>query len=472
MNRRHVILQNARSALNIMLLAACVGANTPALAGQAGLSWRTPVYADLGSGSDAPFKAYWGYGSLPNELLHMSTSSVDGMILSGGAQRGPSSGPDTVYVPYLAKVAALDGTLLWSWRAPSSESGRFWASILDGAGNVVAVGGTPADGLSRLLLVKVDGGTGAPVWRVDEALPSFGLAVEVDSHDDIFVTYAADDQQRVAKYSGVNGTLQWSRTLAESNDIADDFRIAVDAAGNAIAGGFFESISGNNIVYGVQVSKFDGVSGTVVWTKRFPGQDIFSSATLIRSLPSGDVLLGTKTDGLMRLDVDTGEVQWTSYESSEEVKSAWIDAAGNIYTSGRQWQSDGLIDATVRRLNPNTGTSEWERIFSFARETVAFNVTGSHDGALLVSLNTPGYAPHMGAASVDMATGALNWQLQCGNVDADGGTTPVGIVQATDGSVFVGANDDSFGSSTWAIYKLTGPFSDDIFANGYDNGYD
>ena len=77
----------------------------------------------------------------------------------------------------------------------------------------------------------------------------------------------------------------------------------------------------------------------------------------------------------------------------------------------------------------------------------------------------------MGIALLNAATGDVSWSatLQATGPDFYSQTT-VGIVQSREGSIFVGsyAADPDEDGNTWGVFKLTGPFSDDVFANAFE----
>src|SRR5690606_29198139 len=72
------------------------------------------------------------------------------------------------------------------------------------------------------------------------------------------------------------------------------------------------------------------------------------------------------------------------------------------------------------------------------------------------------------ALAADLQDGSVLWQIGIATPESIE-NAPQAHMQVGEGSILMGsmtvaAADDQ----TWTLYKLTGPFADDIFANGYD----
>jgi hypothetical protein len=113
------------------------------------------------------------------------------------------------YQAYSAKYAGSDGAVRWEQRITNPSSSLTSRELaLDANGNAIVA-------LDNGLLCKYDGTSGAELWR--QQGPAIPYDLIVDPAGDVFVansTYTTDYAQgaSLAKYSGVSGTLRWSRT--------------------------------------------------------------------------------------------------------------------------------------------------------------------------------------------------------------------------------------------------------------------
>ncbi len=152
------------------------------------------------------------------------------------------------------RLQSSSGTLLWSsdddrLRLPLFEAA---AVTTDQAGDVVMFGRNRSSGSPDKSLLKLDGVTGGLKWQAN-AGPNGDQtgAVGTDRHGDIFVA----SEGELFKRSRESGAELWKVGVA-AND--KGIALAVDAAGDVIEAGWKQ-----NLV----VTKFSGTDGEVIWSR-------------------------------------------------------------------------------------------------------------------------------------------------------------------------------------------------------------
>ncbi len=160
----------------------------------------------------------------------------------------------------VVKLAGSDGTELWRISldgTASSGADLFNAVALDSYGNAVAAGWLVNTGrFTDYSVAKVNGPDGALLWHTD----LYGtdpngydqaLAVAVDAAGDVLSTGRLDNGNGtpprsdigVVKLAGADGAERWRRSFnpGQHADLGEGRSIAVDAAGDVVAGGFTEN---------------------------------------------------------------------------------------------------------------------------------------------------------------------------------------------------------------------------------------
>jgi outer membrane protein assembly factor BamB len=449
------------------------------------VAWRAPVSAEMGQSgnpeSSYPFFSEAFNPDMPTPAMRFSSAGEPGFVLSGAGLLEPYPwNSDTT--PYVAKVASRDGHVLWRWRLVdgSATRGRIQRIAIDSAGDVIAVGNQALGSSdSGLLLVKLDGASGTVRWRVVGASGTAGSDIAVDAQGDVFVTRrepgAGPNGQTVSRYAGATGTPSWSTVLPSGETTWDDFRIAVDAQGAVIAGGFFtdESVP----AHGIQLAKLEGATGAQVWTRRLANPASEFGAGQLQSLhvtADGDLLIYGSSDAdplsLYRLNGTNGATRWHQPQPDFQFNQLLVDATGRLFIAGGVAGPDSTRLAEVRRLDPATGVEVWHADYTagFPWNEGEFLHGGSDGSLLLAWASGDSSTETMHASALSPETGDPLWQVAFGRPDSiENGIQD--IAQGTDGSVFVGASTSEASSDqTWTLYKLTGPSADDIFANGYD----
>src|SRR5690606_11867937 len=244
----------------------------------------------------------------------------------------------------------------------------------------------------------------------------------------------------------------------------DDLYVTANGSGDAFVVGAARS----GEYYGVQVAKLRGSDGVTQWIRQFfPSQEwtYETNSYGLTTLPAGDLLINSwlgDSHTLTRLAAGDGHIVW---------QRGHIGSAGQGLVPEGHIPSFGSIlrVANVQPHDPETGVSEWETEIPSSNWTMVTAATFDTGGnALVAYTGNEGLIVAM-VANLDLHTGDVLWTGGVTQPDSDEYSFATGIQQAADGSVFVSANyDDLPGAATWTVFKLTGPFADDIYANGFE----
>ncbi|PYM86695.1 MAG: hypothetical protein DME09_01890 [Candidatus Rokuibacteriota bacterium] len=181
-------------------------------------------------------------------------------------------------------VATLDGSSggeLWVHSIPccgiaNACCGVANALAIDGA-NVVAAGrATNKPQTNNFAVVKLDGASGAELWRqaisLNASAPEAANAVAVDEDGGVVaagVTGAPGPGTNftVVKFNGADGAELWRLTVngTASNSLDQALAVAVDRRGDVAAAGTTQNTSGSITSSDFTVVKVDGESGEELW---------------------------------------------------------------------------------------------------------------------------------------------------------------------------------------------------------------
>lgn len=238
----------------------------------------------------------------------------------------------------LGIVAALDGTtgtLRWHWSEPG---GTVRAVAVDRAGHVGATG--------PFLAVKLDGTSGAPLWKVDGAAPQSAnlgfpqmksLAFTKDGDlvvggslrnvtEDTHAPYAA-------RLNGATGAVRWDRAGQPTYALQTAARLAVDPTGDVLAAG---RQADQAVAF-----RWDARSGETewqadCWTETAPretDQFITGLAVDAKCLYVG----GTDGEDRFRITVlrRTGQARWRRDLGPGGVSALALCPSGRLYATGK-----------------------------------------------------------------------------------------------------------------------------------------
>jgi hypothetical protein len=357
-----------------------------------------------------------GQGEQKNaSLTRAAFDSQGNAIVSGSAAFW-----DLGYESYVTKLGSSDGARAWEWHGGytgSSSGGNGGGVAVDGADNVVTsatlfetyphLGGTGAD----LLVAKINGATGAELWRNAYDGPStypstkseIAGNVALSPNGDVVVigsSKSASDIFDIAtrKLNGTTGAEQWTKRYVGVSDCFG-WGIATTATGDVLALGY-GAIAGQG--QNARLIKYAGADGAIVWETFYNGpangDENFQQMSTLAVGPGGTVVIAPSSYGdgldwatvlLVTAPLDT---------DGDGLPDAWETANGLNLASGADAaldaDGDGLINlheylagtdpqsaASVFRVESVTATG------AGGAQVIAFNATADHSYTVLYRTN-------------------------------------------------------------------------------------
>ncbi len=286
-----------------------------------------------------------------------------------------------IAVSLVAVLASAASAAAWRQLA----TGIIYPAMRELAGDIVLAG----DGT----VARLDGATGAEVWRHVIDGGSYGRTLTVDAAGDVIASGRWDQDYGLVKLDGDTGAQSWRVTIdGTGNDsgIQADVAhaVAVDGSGDVVGVG---SIYNNTEVI-FMVVKLAGATGAELWRRELdPGV-----AQAVAVDAAGNVIaLGTTADGfaVIKLAGATGAELWRLETPggggvTGDQPAVTIDPMGDVVAVGRLGNGTFLTDFGVIKLAGSTGAELWRRQIagtatsshvSHGSEARAVAITGSGD---------------------------------------------------------------------------------------------
>lgn len=258
---------------------------------------------------------------------------------------------------FVAKLDGATGAELWRFEIDDSgQDDKFYDVAVDSAGDVFA-SGYLRTGLFRFFTIKLDGATGAEIWRVELPEYTSALYTTIDPADDLFVAAGGFE---ILKLDGATGAELWRVDVdGSAADVDHVYDLESLTGGDLIAAGF---VSNDKTQYDLTVLRIDGTTGATVWRSEFDHNKWRDRAYDAEVDPSGDILVGGQFSNSFRdrdfaalkLDGATGALLWSQSTKGEEkternrALAVALDGAGNPYMAGRDGVSDVVaLDAAT-----------------------------------------------------------------------------------------------------------------------------
>jgi hypothetical protein len=311
-----------------------------------------------------------GQGGEKNvSLTRVAFDSQNNAIVSGSAAFW-----DVGYESYVTKLGAVDGGRVWEWHGGltgSSSGGNGGGVAVDAADNVVTsagifetypyLGGAGTD----LLVAKINGTTGAELWRSVYDGPSTYPSTKAEiagnvafsANGNVFVVGSSKSASDVydivtRKLDGATGAEQWTRRHAGVGD-SFGWAIAVTPAGDAVSLGY-GAVSGQG--QHARLMKYAGADGAIIWETFYNGpangdENIQQMSTLALG-PGGTMVIAPSSYGdgldwatvlLVSAPLDTdGDGLPDAWEtahglSAEDGADAALDPDGDTVSSLREY---------------------------------------------------------------------------------------------------------------------------------------
>jgi PQQ-like domain len=313
-----------------------------------------------------------------------------GNVIASGAVPPPDGSVDAAVV---VKLAGADGTEIWRRRLPQTS-----AAVL-----TVSPEGTVAVGADELIVSLLNGDDGSLIWRrnltAEDVQTQTGPLLFLPNAD-LLATGA------LVIFSAQTGdTAPWGAfpQLCNGERFASGGAV-VFANGDLLRGGYItvpvpkppRPVSEPPLVHThvFAMARYAGDSREVQWCTIIPGTSTAPSGPAdVVIAPDGSVIAvgrigywGRATDlAVVKLDPETGVVRWQvrvdgpAAEGPDQVTTVALDAAGDVFAAGSQYNDPTDIDFTVAKLGGADGALRWTRSFSgskpgavdFAKKVVA-----------------------------------------------------------------------------------------------------
>lgn len=441
--------------------------------------------------------AHAGWHALDTGGAAVAFDPAGNVIAAGGRRLDPDEHGDLV----VEKRAAADGSLLWRFSLPGQEAdANANAVVVDAAGDAFVAGELSRASFanakpSTFLVVKLDGATGAEVWRY--AIPATGHRGATSPAQDIVLlpdggvvasgsTHTPDGQQFTVVRLDAGGTEVWRTNLMGSTFGGTNIAsvVAVDPAGNIVAGGYTENVV---TFLDFTVAKLSGATGTQLWRYVTGGTTwTYDNVGDIGFLPSGDVMASgftenetTKLDGIVvRLDRDEGYAIWRlDFDSPGHFHDAArvaVGADGSVGvgimygTAPADWVG-GTGVLAIQKVSSVSGALLWEQ------PLVGTGTGPSYVGQLLIDsvgdLIVPGALSNAVSgkdytvAKLSGVDGSALWRHEVSSSEVDGNDIALDVALSAAGNV---AATGSLGGRTIAsLFDADGspippPFKDEV----------
>jgi len=378
--------------------------------------------------------------TIPSGLAKSVVLDGAGDVLAAGNTSNGSTGQDFL----LMKISGSTGSELWRRQIDGQgcdfspcQQDDLQSVSRDAAGNLIAIGTLQTSGvaLSDLTVIKFRGSDGAELWRAsingtgvnpkDE-----GMAAVVDGAGDILavgMTINAPDNisdLTVVKLRGTDGFELWRANIDGSADTFtnQDFgqAIAVDSAGDAVAGGWTTNAQDDSDLTVVKLSP----SGTVLWRTNVNG-GAADRARAIAVDPAGNVVgAGTLGSGasVVKLSGATGAQLWSKVIGTGSTAfGVAADSSGNIAAVGSTFHNQSFQDFLVVKLSGNNGHQTWQRelrgVGTGIEEARSVRIDGAGD---VIAAGTTDNASTNGDFTIAKFKGADGTDFLLPDADTDG----------------------------------------------------
>ena len=395
--------------------------------------WRSSINGDAGNDEQALAIAVDGAGN----------------AIAAGYVVNQATGQDFA----VAKFDGASGAELWR-KFVDSDGGsglreRANAVAVDAQGNIF-VAGLLAFSANSFTLMKLNGATGAEIWRQMSSGGGEALALAIDSAGDVAVTGNAfmggtGNTTVVMKINGATGGILWRQDVGVLRSTAEAHAIAVDPAGNIVAGGFITTSGGSFTT----VIKYNGATGAEIW------RSSSIAATHIAVGGGGSVALAGGSAGdfaVSKLDGATGTELWrrvingSSNGTDDFARQVAVDALGDVFAVGSVMNQNTGSDVLLVKLDRGSGAEIW-------RKEIDGSLANSFDQGWGLVLDSAGNVAAVGATE-ETGTGSAFTVVMLNGADGSDftGDTPPPVASASQDIGSVGAaGSTSYSNGTFTV---------------------
>jgi hypothetical protein len=435
--------------------------------------WRTRQTVDVtayvgtaaGAGSSAPTRAI-RHAQFPLVWRRAIAVAGNGVISAAIHPIGQFDFADGAIV---VKRDTMTGRERWR-RVYDRDSAQTWS--------IKGVAGLPGGDVAFIgsadLMVRLDGATGVERWRVP--MPDAYSDVNVigaDPAGDLVVLAVGKAQETwIAKHAAADGAERWRVELPSGGTYAaQNGQVRFAANGDVFVVSFREVVQWQPHYYAARLRGSDGVT---LWHTEFDAALPNAKAVDAATIAGTDlVIAGSRGEAAWaaRLDGASGSVRWSvEHAALQRASRVLVDADGGIVLTTNS--TSRIRGWRIARLAADDGALAWYRELPLGptRDSI-FDLAQAPDGTLLFSgecqttaLCITGLSPH---------DGTDRWSY---SQPLTGGNEATRIVKdlAFDarGNLVVNAYANTASTPddgvTAAQMRILGPWSQDLFTDGFD----
>jgi hypothetical protein len=367
----------------------------------------------------------------------------------------------------VARVAVGSGAEVWRTQFDGDEMFNddiAYGVVTDASGDVVAAGVLAESG-AHFAVVKLDGTTGAEMWRT--VTPGYATAVAVDAAGDVIATgwlvVGFQNEAVVRKFAGTTGAQLWEHAIAgTSSNTGQSERatdLVIDASGNAVVGGHLENTTTG---FDLFVAKLDAATGGELWRREIDGGYDLGVAVALDG--AGDAIAAGMLGGdfaVVKVAGATGNELWrqtTAFTSSGSAYDVALDAAGDAVASGVTFgPAVGNFTLAVLKVDGGTGAAVWSHEIHGAGFEEGRGVAVDAAGDVVVGGNVETVRTALDLIVVKYAggTGAEVWRQTLTDANYDNDLANDVTVDGTGHVVAVGSVESPM-ASLFAVERLGG----------------
>ncbi len=407
----------------------------------------------------------------------------DGNVYVVGSGPGPSGNTDILLVKY-----TTNGQLLWSqyFNGIDNRADQATALAIGSNGTVVVAGRSMnAAGDDDAVVIRFDPVTGAPMWSSvfngDGRGTDAAVDVAVDGTGNVLVVAtskgAGNNKTDVVtrKLEGGTGATVWRHGWDGGSTEDAAVGLALDASGNVLVSGWTARTSIDLVTF-----KLGNVKGELLWAALYDAPAGLADTALdITAGADGDAVVavatqvagGTTDYAVLRFRGSDGARLWASRYNGpgnyvDVPQGVLVGAAGDVFVTG--YSDDLLRSAEVATLGlrKDSGAIAWSNRHGAGTNGVAigFSLAFDVDGRLLVAGSAENAAGGVDfvVQKIDPATGATEWIHLLPN-PGTGDAMPRSIAVDRQGSILVAGRSVVAGTGMdFLTYKLAQPGSTDV----------
>ncbi|UOG73189.1 SBBP repeat-containing protein [Hymenobacter tibetensis] len=316
----------------------------------------------------------------PYAGLTPGADNAEGLVVDavGNVYVTGSSSSDYATLKYSAS-----GQLLWEARYNGPANGEDQATglALDAAGNVYVTGRSAGSGAAYHYATVKYSASGQQLWVARYSgggiLAYIPTAVAVDAAGNAYVTGHSEglsnNTAATLKYS-TGGQLLWTALYTGFNNGVQATGLALDAAGNAYVTG---SARRNNDDFDYTTLKYASASGQQLWQAHYsgPGSSTDQASRIALDVAGNVVVTGTSGSGsaadyvTVKYTGTTGQPLWEARyngpaNGEDQATGLAVDAAGNVYVTGRSVGSSASYDYATIKYASASGQQLWQARYS------------------------------------------------------------------------------------------------------------